>query len=217
MHSKWRITYNPYFIIPFLVWVIVGGIILSLFDKQTLFFAVNTRYSAFGDWFMYYITMLGQAEVIIPVLLALMLVPKYRNWWYFTTAVLSNVIPFVIHHYIKGWLNHPRPRLLYRDMPELHCQPSWPELLHSGFPSGHSQGAFSFFCFLSLIIAAKDKRLGLVFFILAMFVGYSRIYLTAHFFEDVYAGSIFGVLFTTLIFSVMEHNRAKFFKQKENK
>ncbi len=216
MPKKFRIPYNPYFLIPFVLWIIAGGILIMAFDKKILFFAVNTRYSAFGDILMYYITMLGQAEVIIPVLLALMILPRFRNWWYFTTALLCNVFPFIIHHFIKGYLNHPRPRLLYENLPELHYLPEWPRLLHSGFPSGHSQGAFSFFCFLSLILVGKNRKLGVLFFMLALAAGYSRIYLTAHFFEDVYAGSIFGTVVTTLVFSVMEYYKGKFPKHTHN-
>jgi membrane-associated phospholipid phosphatase len=215
LRKKFRISLNLYFIIPVLLWVIAGGFTCYTCDKRMLFFAINTRYSDIGDVLMYYITMMGQAEVIIPVLLALMIVPKFRNWWYFITAILCNALPAAVHNYIKGYLNHPRPRQVFRGDTAMHYLTNWPELLHAGFPSGHSQGAFSFFCFLSLLLTAKDRKLGLLFFFLAILVGYSRIYLTAHFFEDVYAGSIFGVVTTTLIFSVMSYYKDKFFKKKE--
>lgn len=197
-----------------ILWVLAGGFTCYTCDKKMLFFAVNSRFSDIGDIIMYYTTMIGQAEVIIPVLLTLMIVRKFRNWWYFITAILCNAFPALIHNYIKGWLNHPRPRQVYRGLPGMHYLPHWPELLHAGFPSGHTQGAFSFFCFLSLIIAEKDRKMGVLFLFLALAVGYSRIYLTAHFFEDVYAGSIFGVVATTLLFSVMTYYKEHFFRKK---
>ncbi|MCD6011359.1 MAG: phosphatase family protein [Flavipsychrobacter sp.] len=215
LHKKFQILLNPFFIIPMLLWILAGGLTCYTCDQRMLFFAINTRYSYLGDVLMYYITMMGQGEVIIPVLLALMIAPKFRNWWYFITAVLCNALPAAVHNYIKGYLNHPRPRQVFRGDAAMHYLPNWPELLHSGFPSGHSQGAFSFFCFLSLLVMAKDRKLGLLFFFLAIMVGYSRIYLTAHFFGDVYAGSIFGVVATTLIFSIMSYYKEKFFKKKE--
>jgi len=214
--KKSPISYNPYFLLPFLVWVIAGGILLFAFSRQVLFFSVNTHYSDIADWFMYYATWLGQAEIIVPILFVLMLIPRFRNWWYFTTALLCNVVPFLVQHFIKEWLNHPRPRLLFRGIPGMHYLPQWPELLHTSFPSGHSEGAFSFFCFLSLILTTRYRKAGILFFLLALTVCYSRIYLTAHFFDDVYVGSIIGTLGTMLVFSIMEKYKGSFFKKKDN-
>jgi len=78
---------------------------------------------------------------------------------------------------------------------------------------GHSTGAFSFFCFLSLILTARYKAFGLLFFLLALSVCYSRMYLAAHFFDDVYAGSILGTTLTMLMFSIMNQYKSKFFKK----
>jgi membrane-associated phospholipid phosphatase len=195
--------------------VAAGGLLLSAYSKQAIFLAINTHYSAFGDVLMYYVTWMGQAEVIIPCLSLLMIMPRFRNWWYFVTALLCNLVPFFVQHYIKGWLNHPRPQLVFCNTPGMHCLPHWPVLLHNSFPSGHSEGAFSFFCFLSLILTAHYRWAGALFFLLALAVGYSRIYLAAHFFDDVYIGSIIGMAGTTLVFSVMARYRDSFFKKKD--
>jgi len=42
-----------------------------------------------------------------------------------------------------------------------------------------------------------------LFFIVALLVGYSRMYVAAHFFADVYVGSIVGVVITTLCYVLM--------------
>jgi membrane-associated phospholipid phosphatase len=215
LDKKQYIPYNPYFMVPFLVWVAAGGIAIMSISKSTLFFSINTHYSDTFDVLMYYITWLGQAEVIIPAMLLLLVVPRFRNWWFFTTALSCNVIPFLIQHFIKSWLNYPRPLLLLGDSPGLHYLQEWPLLLHSSFPSGHSQGAASFFCFLSLLLPAKYRRYGFLFFILSLLVCYSRIYLAAHFFGDVYAGSILGIVLTTLIYSVMDKYKGLFFRKKD--
>jgi membrane-associated phospholipid phosphatase len=72
-------------------------------------------------------------------------------------------------------------------------------LLRHSFPSGHTCAAFSLFTFLSLLASARYQPLGLLFFILAALVGYTRMYLAAHFFADVYAGSILGTIGTILL------------------
>lgn len=188
----------------------MGGILLMTLSKATLFFGINGHYSHFADVFMFYVTWFGQAEIIIPFLLFLMVFRKFRNWGYFITALLCNIIPFFIQQGLKYWLNEPRPRTLYRDMPGMHFLPEWPELFSSSFPSGHTVGAFSFFCLLSLLLDARYRIFGLLFFVLALFVAYSRIYLTAHFFNDIYFASIIGTVSTTLIYAFMEKRTTSF-------
>jgi membrane-associated phospholipid phosphatase len=204
---------NPWFTIPMLAWAVAGGTMLIVFSKQDLFRAVNTRYSDFTDILFYYLTYMGQADVIIPVLLLLMLLRPFRNWWYLALASACNLIPFAIDQLLKSIFDQPRPRLLYYDRLWMHYLPHWPVYLSRSFPSGHSAGAFSFFCFLSLILPAGSRWLGIVFFVLAMVVCYSRMYLAAHFFADVYAGSVLGGGLTILVYHLMETYKSKFYKQ----
>jgi membrane-associated phospholipid phosphatase len=195
--------------------MLAGGFLLRTYNKQELFTSINTRSSSAGDAIMYYVTMMGQAEIIIPLLLLLMIVPAFRNWWYFITAALCNLVPFFIQHFIKSWLNFPRPMLVIKDRALIHFSPDWPVLLHTSFPSGHSEGAFSFFCFLSLLLPVSYRRYGFFFFLLALSVCYSRIYLAAHFFEDVYVGSMIGAIMTILVYSLMFSLKKYFFKSKD--
>ena len=204
MRKKVGITYNPWFHIPFILWVIVGGILLQVFNKQQLFAAVNMHYCAAADVLMYSVTFMGQPEVILPALVALMLLPAFRTKWYFITALSTNIIPFLMQQWLKRMFHHQRPLKYFNNAAWIHYLPQWPELNQLSFPSGHSQGAFSFFCFIALLLPAKYHVLGLISFLLALLVCYSRLYLAAHFFEDVYTGSIIGATATTLLYSVME-------------
>ena len=194
--------------------MIVGGVLLIIFSRRDLFYAINTNYSDTANEIMYYMTFLGQGEVIVPVLLFLFIFPKFRNWQYFFTALCCNLVPFLIQQGLKTLFDHPRPRrLYYYELERMHYLPQWPELLERSFPSGHSQGAFSFFCFLSLLLPSRYNKLGLLFFIMALTVCYSRIYLTAHFFEDVYVGSILGAGLTTIIYAVIDKYKSYLFSK----
>ncbi len=184
---------------------------MLLFTKQALFSAVNSHYNDTADTLMYYITWMGQGEMIITVLLALLLIPRFRNWWYFLTALLCNLIPFFIQQMLKIVFDSPRPFKYFHNAPWIHYLYKWPYLSDRSFPSGHSAGAFSFFCFLTLLLPSKYRAAGLIFFLLGLAVCYSRLYLTAHFFEDVYAGSIIGTVSTALIFLVMDKYKGRFF------
>src|ERR1043165_823726 len=94
--KRLNIPFNPYFFYPFLVWVVVGAIMLMTFDKQQLFTFINSRHHWVTDELMYRITWMGQGEVIIPVLLLVMAFPAYRNWWYLITAAACNLGPLVV-------------------------------------------------------------------------------------------------------------------------
>ncbi|PQJ11542.1 hypothetical protein CJD36_007005 [Flavipsychrobacter stenotrophus] len=211
MQNKFRIIYRPWFHLPALLWVIVGAVLLLTFSKRELFAAVNGSYTPFLDKIMFPVTHLGQPEVIIPTLLILIALPRFRNWWYILTAIACNITPLLTQQIMKQIFYHPRPLKFYQHADWIHfIKSDWPELTgNNSFPSGHSQGAFSFFCFLTLLLPARYRMAGSVFFLLALSVCYSRMYLAAHFFEDVYTGSIIGVITTTLIYSFMMRYRSR--------
>ena len=207
---------NPWFLIPFTVWVVVGSIMYFSMSKQELFALFNTHHTDAIDKMMFSITWMGQGEIIVPVLLGLLAIPRYRNWWYFITACICNMLPFLISQGIKSWLDWPRPLNFFNHAVWIHYVPTWPELLYRSFPSGHSEAAFSFFCFLSLLLMPDTKKFGALFFVLAMGVGYSRMYLAAHFFSDVYVGSILGTGITTIGYLLMEQVKDRMTQNKTN-
>jgi membrane-associated phospholipid phosphatase len=63
-------------------------------------------------------------------------------------------------------------------------------------------GAFALFTFGAMFLKPPYRIWGALFFLSAMAVAYSRMYLAAHFFEDVYAGSLMGAGFSMLTVSV---------------
>ncbi|MFW5657174.1 MAG: phosphatase PAP2 family protein, partial [Bacteroidota bacterium] len=65
------------------------------------------------------------------------------------------------------------------------------------FPSGHTTSAFALF--ICLVFYTKSLPLKIIFFFLAVLVGFSRVYLSQHFFCDVVAGSFLGVLTSFLV------------------
>lgn len=207
-------SYNPFFIIPFILWIIAGGIALAIYDKETLFAAFNTHHSSVGDMLMEYVTFMGEGSFITIVLLLLLGFSRLRNWWYFTTAVIAGVLPSLITQVIKSATKAPRPLKYFNEAPWIHTLPEWPRVMERSFPSGHSCGAFSLFCLLALLLPPKVRPLGLVFFVCALAVAYSRMYLAAHFFEDIYVGSIIGGCFSMFTIAVMKRYQPAFFKKR---
>ncbi len=61
---------------------------------------------------------------------------------------------------------------------------------NASFPSSHAANAFA----LAWILTARWRRLGWVFFPLAVLVAFSRMYLNRHFLSDVVVGAAVGML-----------------------
>ena len=70
------------------------------------------------------------------------------------------------------------------------------------FFSGHASNSFALATFFGFVFS-KYKRLLPLIFGLAAAVAYSRIYLGVHFPLDILCGSLFGILWTSLYFSVL--------------
>jgi membrane-associated phospholipid phosphatase len=66
----------------------------------------------------------------------------------------------------------------------------------NSFPSGHTTTAFSLL-FVIALVSPNNWIKGVCFFV-ALIIGFSRIYLSQHFFEDVYAGALIGIIFATV-------------------
>lgn len=206
-------SYNSYFFIPFVAWVILGGIAQLIFSRQTLFALFNTHHTEVADILMFYTTKMGEGVFGTIILLLLTAFRPFRNWWYFSAALLCNLLPALLTQWIKSAVNAPRPLTYFHEAAWIHTVPEWPRLLQRSFPSGHTCAAFSLFCFLAFILTPRYKWAGALFFALALLVGYTRMYLAAHFFIDVYVGSIIGVVFTILVLSVMRKRPHYFFRK----
>lgn len=215
MLKRPTVSNNLYFLVPYVLWLIVGGIILAFFSKQMLFALVNTHHSSVLDVIMYYTTWMGEGATITIVLLLLLGLSSLRNWWYFVAALVCNVIPTIIEQSLKSYYNSPRPLNYFHHAAWIHIAPNWPQLMNKSFPSGHSTGSFAFFCFLAMLLPEKYRKFGLLFFFMALSVCYSRMYLAAHFYEDVYVGSFIGGTVCVLLLSLMKRYQPYFFKRED--
>lgn len=206
------ISYNPYFFIPFFIWVIAGGIALVVSDKQTLFAMVNTRHTDLLDIFMALVTQMGEGIFSVLLLSILFVFPSLRNKWYLISAFMTNALPSIITQAIKSSVNAPRPLNYFKGAEWIHTLPEWPRHMERSFPSGHTCAAFCLFCFLSFFLPHRYKVFAVLFFLLALLVGVTRLYLAAHFFLDIYVGSIIGTTFTAGIMYLLEYKGGYFFR-----
>jgi membrane-associated phospholipid phosphatase len=214
LQQKPYTSYNAFFIIPFLVWVVAGAVLLMCYDKQVLFATVNMNHNPFLDTLMLFASRMGEGGLIAVVLLALLALKPFRNPWYFTAALVCNVLPALAIQVLKRIFEAPRPLNYFNEAAWIHVSTEWPRLYHHSFPSGHATGAFCFFGFLSCLLPAKYRYIGGLFFGFALLTALSRLYLAAHFFADIYVGSLVGTTMMLTGLSLMRRYRRRFFKDK---
>lgn len=82
-----------------------------------------------------------------------------------------------------------------------------PRLADFSFPSGHTSASFA----AATAIYAMNKRWGIVVFIFATLMGFSRLYLGVHFPSDVFAGALLGWAVATIVIRIY---RSSFCKNK---
>jgi membrane-associated phospholipid phosphatase len=172
--------------------MLVGLGMVVFIPKSTIHLMINRLYSEPADHIFEYFTWLGDG-VSITILCILLLAWNRREGMIVSIACIaaSLIAQFLKQIVFPGT---PRP-LLYFDnlqrMDELHRVKWIEDAFLNSFPSGHTTAAFAFFCALCIIIY-KHRVLHMLFFLLALGIGYSRIYLSQHFLTDVLMGSFIG-------------------------
>ena len=154
---------------------------------------------------MKYWTWLGSGLFVV-ITGILFLFNRIRDGIFILSGFLlsSLVVQILKHVFFPGIL---RPKLYFS---ELGISPRILDGIslhsHYSFPSGHSTSGF--FLFFVLIMLYQKPGGRIIFFILAIGVGFSRIYLWQHFPADVLAGSLIGVLTALSLYPVFMNFKA---------
>ena len=191
---------NVSFLLPYILFIILGAFLLVINTKTETHLNFNTLHSSFFDTFFYYATYLGDGVIVLLTVIILMAV-KYR---YAVIIGLSNIIASIITQTLKQTIFNDvvRPKKFFEGIQELYFVPGVENHLYYSFPSGHATCAFSLYFALALLV--KNKVLELSLFFVALLAGFSRIYLSQHFFEDVYAGSLIGICTTFTVYYLIQ-------------
>jgi undecaprenyl-diphosphatase len=161
--------------------------------ERELFYAVNGFHTRWLDSLML-------AFSSIWIWFPLVAVPLYffwkrRNRWIQMTVctVLTVLFNFLITDLLfKLSFKRFRPTSHPDFMEHVHTVNDYFANGVYGFISGHTTNAFAFAMLSAL--AVKNRWYSILIFVWAALMGYSRIYLAAHFITDVVPGMIVGVL-----------------------
>lgn len=170
------------------VFILFMIIAMAITPRIEMHLILNKYHTPFLDAFFRTLTHIGGN---LPWIVCAIMI--FVKMWKGVMLTLAQLIATIIVQPIKHLLHHPRPITVFNeaniDLPivegvNLHA---W-----NSFPSGHTAAAFALMLGIAVFLPKWwQKSICLIFAILA---GYSRIYLSQHFLDDVVAGAIIGIV-----------------------
>ncbi len=191
--------------------LIVGSIVVFSSDKATIHVFFNSFHHPFFDTFFKYYTHAADGITVVLVGVALL----FKRIRYGLITLLSLGVASGVTQFLKRqvFTQHYRPSRFFEDFPEVDLHYVEGVVLHCchSFPSGHTTAGFALFA--SLTLAFPYKKMPQIFGVLAILVGYSRVYISQHHFEDILVGSIVGTVFTFVIAYLFSKSKAAWLEQ----
>ncbi|HOK80927.1 MAG TPA: glycosyltransferase family 39 protein [bacterium] len=163
----------------------------NLINLDNRAFLTVNRFASRNKWLaniLFTIGYLGSTEVASMIVVVILYLARRNEflkyfWIFLSMLIFSAVIVYII----KKVLPSARPVSYFKDQMIYVIGP----ILKSGsFPSGHAQTIFVSSAFLSWIF----HRLWPVFFSFAIIVAFSRVFAGVHFFRDIFAGAMIGLI-----------------------
>ncbi|MGX7092263.1 phosphatase PAP2 family protein [Hutsoniella sourekii] len=176
-------------------------------DAQVTQFLVDHRQDWTTDLLLIITQLAGPIMTTLLVIVLGGLVYYYTfNWRMSALSLLLLAIGSLgVNPLVKNLVQRPRPNEALRLVTETTYS----------FPSGHSFNATLIFGLLAYLLQAlifQDKKPAVNWLLagLVALIGFSRIYLGAHFLTDVLAGFALGYLYLTLATQIFDHYLAKY-------
>jgi membrane-associated phospholipid phosphatase len=188
----------------------LGLILCLLSEKGTFVWWLAHNRSPLLDYFFRYWTFLGDG-IMVGIVGIMAAAVRYR---YALILFAIGIAQLVASYFFKKIVfgNLPRPRRYFQDVDLSLFVPNVEVYSNHTFPSGHTITAFGL-CFFIALMCDRPwvTRLSLL---IAVSIGFSRIYLFQHFLEDVVAGSLLGVAVTGGLFFLFAQWRSFWEDQK---
>jgi membrane-associated phospholipid phosphatase len=187
------------FLIFYSGFLVAGAYILAFVPKGEEVYLLSALHTDYGDFFFKYFTHLGDGIAAIFFSLIFFAFRFYNGLLILSSYAVSGAVASVMKHFIFSDILRPInvldvSRLKFVEGVEVHGAMS--------FPSGHTTSAFALFFALSLIF--ENKYWTVFFFLCAVLVAVSRMYLCQHFFIDTYTGSFIGIISCLICAYILE-------------
>jgi membrane-associated phospholipid phosphatase len=186
---KAMVAGNRYFFVFFLFFFCIGLVLLLTQGKAASFVDLNPYHHSALDTFFMYVTFLGDGLFTVLVCLIFLLM---RRWSRACQVITAFLLSALVAQVLKTVFSMPRPKQYFGPGQYPYFIDGVTHIGFSSFPSGHSTSVFALATLLALF--EKNRKGKLAYLLMAVAVGYSRIYLGQHFLGDVLMGSCIGVL-----------------------
>jgi membrane-associated phospholipid phosphatase len=154
-----RIEENPYFFVPYFIFLIIGAIVLLSSDTGDSLLYINNFHNSFLDKYFVFFTTFGEGIWYLCILIPLM----FFRISYLINGILLYMASGISAQIIKKIYNFPRPIKYFGENIHLYLVPGLDIYSYNSFPSGHATSGFTIFLFLAMI--TKNKIAGLLYFI----------------------------------------------------
>lgn len=167
---------------------------------EVLFLSAN-----YSDTFNYFFSIVTRVAEVNGIFVAAILIFWLNRKMLFPSAV-ALVLETLFVHALKWLVDEERPRLWAQNHHVFFPQIA-SDLLHYSFPSGHTAVIF---CIAYCLARLNDNwKWTIFFFVIAVLVGLSRIYLMAHFVIDTGVGALIGTFSAFMVFQIYDVLRLK--------
>lgn len=189
---------NIWFFISYFLFLTVGLFLLVFIPKGEILLYFNAYHSPVLNGIFIFFSNLGDGIYFLYLILLL----GFLRIKYLIQGVSMFLGSGAFTQIFKFIFSEPRPNAWFGEAVALNFVEGIKVYSHNSFPSGHTTAGFTIFLFLAL--NTKYKPLGILYLLLAIMVGLSRVYLVQHFYIDVYFGSIVGVCCSLLFYILWE-------------
>jgi membrane-associated phospholipid phosphatase len=175
----------------YLFWFFALLIIIQT-DKLSLHLYFNSFHSKIGDITMPHLTNVGDGLFLLLVafLVFLFRSRKLALILFIAFLISSGLVQFLKHFVFE---NHMRPMYVFQHVKGFHQIKDFHYHMSQSFPSGHSTSSYVLFTFIAMNFA-KTWQTQILCFLGALFFAFTRVYLSQHYFEDMFAGAMIGFL-----------------------
>jgi len=162
--------------------------------------------------FFKYFSKYGPLVFILSILYVVIKREKYRTLFILLSSYLLN---FIIVTIVKKsfFIHVHRPTYYFEQKGvDLHLIDGVTSQIPYTFPSGHTSEAFLLMLFVCLLFDQKWMKYAAI--LIAIFMAFSRVYLSKHFLIDTIGGAILGVFVLMTMFYLFQDRKAKVLDRK---
>lgn len=184
-------------------WIILAGLLaghgLLFIDAIAILRYINALHTSWLDFVMVWSTRLVQAPLIIVLFV---LIAVFVNKRAFVLSLISFTVAGLSAQVLKRFVfsDRLRPHAVL-DYETWHRVEGFALAENFSFPSGHSAVAFAIA--LSVVVSASSKAVKGIALCIALLIGFSRMYLLMHFYHDVFAGMLLGLLSAGIVYRLL--------------